>query len=44
VKSGLLRLRRSIGSALHRGKGAKEAEGAGPGKPPEIQKVPKGLG
>jgi len=41
VKSGLLRLRRSIGSALHRGKGAK---GPSPKKPPEIKEGPKGLG
>jgi hypothetical protein len=41
VKSGLLRLRRSIGSTLRRGKGAK---GSSPGKSPEIQQGPKGLG
>jgi len=41
VKSGLLRLRQSIGSALHRGKGTK---GPSPKKPPEIQTDPKGFG
>jgi hypothetical protein len=41
VKTGLLRLRRSIGSALHRGKGAK---GPSPEKTPEIQPGQKGLG
>ncbi|MFQ6074042.1 MAG: hypothetical protein ACE5KC_02370, partial [Candidatus Bathyarchaeia archaeon] len=44
VRSGLSRLRRSVGSMFRRGKGAKGAKEAGPEKPSRTPKGPRPLG